>query len=279
MTLRQEDLTSWPLNLFAPTFVENLQYAQKVVISRHFRPTLGSMNQSEPKDIVIYDQTESCPYLEGRTARMPLRMPIGKITLAEADRRLAEGHRRTGEFVYQTCCPRCTACEPLRIPVARFHYSRNARRVLAKGDRQLQQNVGPLICDARRLSLFNRHRLQRGLAQNEASIDQVEYEWGFVKTCFDSFEISYWDQDRLVAVAICDRGKTSLSAVYTFFDPDYTGHSLGTYSIFKQIEFCQQQGLQYLYLGYYVAGSPHMEYKGRFLPQERLIDGVWQEFS
>ena len=42
-------------------------------------------------DIVIIDETEACPYLEGETARMPLRMPIGKITHEQADVRLAEG--------------------------------------------------------------------------------------------------------------------------------------------------------------------------------------------
>ena len=36
-------------------------------------------------DIVIIDETEACPYLEGETARMPLRMPIGKITHEQAD--------------------------------------------------------------------------------------------------------------------------------------------------------------------------------------------------
>ena len=47
-------------------------------------------------DIVIIDEQEPCPYLEGETARMPLRMPVGKINLDEADERLADGHRRTG---------------------------------------------------------------------------------------------------------------------------------------------------------------------------------------
>ena len=106
------------------------------------------MKPTKATDIVIIDETESCPYLEGKTARMPLRMPLGKITLDEADQRLAEGHRRTGEFVYQTNCPDCTACEPIRLDCFEFQFSRNQRRALNKGNRKFRQETGPLQSDA-----------------------------------------------------------------------------------------------------------------------------------
>ena len=94
-----------------------------------------------------------------------------------------------------------------------------------------------------------------------------------------SFEMAYWQRDHLVALAVCDRTECSLSAVYTFYDPDLSDFGIGTYSILKQIEFCQQHDLSFLYLGYYIAQSPHMAYKSRFLPQERLIDGQWVLFE
>lgn len=229
-------------------------------------------------DIVIIDETESCPYLEGNTARMPLRMPMAKITLSQADQRLAEGHRRTGEFVYQTNCPNCSACEPIRLDCRDFQFSRNQRRSLHKGNRKFRQEIGPLKSDAQRIALFNKHRRLRGLAKPDTDIDLEEYVWGFVRSCFESFEISYWLEDELACLAVCDYGANSMSAVYTFFDPERKSDGLGTYSILKQIEYCQSHQLQYLYLGYYVAGSPHMEYKSRFTPNERLIDSQWVKF-
>jgi arginine-tRNA-protein transferase len=237
------------------------------------------MTAPEATDIVIIDENEKCPYLENEIARMPLRMPLGKVTLDEADRRLADGHRRTGEFIYQTNCPSCKACEPIRIDCNEFKFSRNQKRVLSRGNGRFRQSIGPLESDDTRVSLFNKHRRMRGLAKRETNIDIEEYVWGFVRSCFESFEISYWLDDELICLAVCDAGKNSLSAVYTFFEPELKSDSVGTYSILKQIEYCQQRELQYLYLGYFVAESPHMKYKSRFVPNERLIDGRWQRFT
>lgn len=206
---------------------------------------------------------------------MPLRMPVGKVSLREADERLADGHRRTGEFVYKTNCPTCKACQPVRIDCQEYLFSRNQKRVIRRNDQELQMKIGPLVADQQRVALFNKHRRTRGLAKRDHDIDTEEYIWGFVRSCFDSFELTYWLKDQLVCLAVCDRGQTSMSAVYTFFDPDMQQQSLGTYSILKQIEHCRERELKYLYLGYFVENSPHMVYKQRFLPQDRLIDGEW----
>ena len=230
-------------------------------------------------DIVIIDEPEACPYLPNQIARMPLRMPLTKISPAETDSRLALGHRRTGEFIYQTSCPNCQACEPLRIDVSEFKLSKNLKRVLSRGDRKLQQRINEMRGDQERANLFNLHRQKRNLAKRDTDIDLEEYIWGFVKSCFQSFEMTYWLDGRLVGVAICDMGLKSMSAVYTFYDPDLTGDSIGTYSILKQIQYCQQKKIRFLYLGYYVEDCSHMKYKSRFSPHSRLIDGQWVRFE
>ena len=237
------------------------------------------MTRSDFGDIVVFDRTEPCPYLEGEVARMPMRMPIGRISLWQTDWRLAAGHRRTGEFIYQTRCPSCNACQPARVVCNDYVFSKNAKRVLAKNDPLFKQTFSPPSSDTDRIALFNLHRRDRGLANNDSDIDHEGYEWGFVRSCMNSFEIAYWQEDQLVCVALCDLGKTSLSAVYTFYDPKFADNSIGTYSILKQIQYCQKRGLEHLYLGYYVQDSPHMRYKARFAPQDRLINGQWKRFE
>ena len=68
-----------------------------------------------------------------------------------------------------------------------------------------------------------------------------------------------------------------LSMVYSYYDPAIAGRSLGTFMILDHIERARRMGLPYVYLGYWVNGSPKMAYKARFLPQERLNRDGWVE--
>ena len=79
----------------------------------------------------------------------------------------------------------------------------------------------------------------------------------------------------LIAVALTDVLGDGLSMVYSFFEPDESARSLGTFMVLDHIARAQQLGLAYVYLGYWVRGSGKMDYKGRFLPQERLLPEGW----
>jgi len=148
-----------------------------------------------------------------------------------------------------------------------------------RGDALLTLKVGPPAVDRARVRLFNLHRDMRGLASDDWPLEEKSYEEFLVDTCCETLEFSYWHADRLVAVAIADAGRDSLSAVYCFYDPGFRLLSLGTYSILRQVAFCRETNRRYLYLGFFIAESPHMSYKARFKPHERLIGGEWTEFS
>jgi arginyl-tRNA--protein-N-Asp/Glu arginylyltransferase len=84
---------------------------------------------------------------------------------------------------------------------------------------------------------------------------------------------------QLLAVALTDVLSDGLSMVYSFFDPDAADRSLGTQMILDHIERAKRMGLAYVYLGYWVPGSRKMDYKGRFLPQERLMPSGWSRIE
>jgi arginine-tRNA-protein transferase len=233
----------------------------------------------EPLETVVFDGISRCPYLPGEAARLPHRQPARPLTPVEFDARLAQGDRRAGPLLYRPACPRCQACEPIRIEVARFSPRTTQRRTKRQGDRLLTvERIRPVV-DPERVDLFNAHGMFRGLKQWDEPIDAVGYAEFLTETCCDTWELSYRHDGRLVAVAIVDCGATALSAVYCFYDPLFQAVSLGTYSVLKEIEWCQQTGRTHLYLGYYIAPSPHMSYKALFRPHERLIDGHWQWFE
>jgi len=47
--------------------------------------------------------------------------------------------------------------------------------------------------------------------------------------------------------------------------------------ILDHIRRARDRGLPYVYLGYWVEGSPKMDYKVRFQPQEHLGPQGWQQ--
>jgi arginine-tRNA-protein transferase len=82
-------------------------------------------------------------------------------------------------------------------------------------------------------------------------------------------------RDRLVGVSVVDRGFSSLSAVYCYYDPALARYSLGTYAILREIQLCRAWGMRYLYLGLYVEGSEPMAYKAKFFPHQQRRLGRW----
>lgn len=229
-------------------------------------------------EIVVYDLEESCPYLEGRTARLPLRLQAEPLVGRRLDSALAAGDRRVGRLVYRPSCPRCSACEPVRLPVQDFRRSRSQRRVC-----RLNADLGvsfhrPSIAPWH-LALFNRHRLERGLDQERGPLDARAYRSWFLTTCTETLEMRFALKDRVVGVGIVDVGSEAVSAGYFYWDPDEYRRSLGVYSVLAQVAWARQTGRRYLYLGYYVAECRRLAYKATFGDHERLVDGRWRPFE
>ena len=79
----------------------------------------------------------------------------------------------------------------------------------------------------------------------------------------------------LAAVCLTDVLSDGVSMVYSFFDPDLERDSLGSYIILDHVALAAEQGLPYVYLGYWVPGSAKMDYKARFQPLEIFAEGRW----
>ena len=233
----------------------------------------------EPPERIVLDELMRCPYLPGRTARLPLRLPARRLRPQELAQRLAAGDRRQGVLLYRPSCPTCEACEAIRLDVREYRPSKTQQRIFTRGEARLTTTVGPPAYSVEKVALYNRHKIERRLLTSDGLIDRDGYEQFLVDTCADTIELTYRHRGTLIGVAIADRAADALSAVYCFYDPSYARFSPGVYSILKQLELCRAWKLRYLYLGLYVAECRAMAYKGRYLPHERLIDGAWRRFD
>lgn len=232
----------------------------------------------DPPELLVHDDPITCPYLPEETARLPLRLPIVRLSRAQLDARLERGERRQGRLVYTTACPRCHACEAIRIPVRDFVHGRRHRRVWRRGLAAIETTVGEIHADPRRVWLYNRHKALRGL-DTSSPITLEGYRVLLADSPCESFEIRYSVAGELAGIAIVDRAEHGLSAVYCCYDPAHGRLSLGVYSILYQIELCRAWGLDYLYLGLTIERCKAMVYKQRYFPHERLIHDQWQRFE
>ena len=125
-------------------------------------------------------------------------------------------------------------------------------------------------------ALYTRYLRQRHAGGGMDEPEEHQYLDFLTAAWCDTRFLEFRLDSRLVAVAVTDVLDDALSAVYTFFDPDLAGRGLGRYAVLRQIARARTEGRRWLYLGYWIAESPKMAYKGQYRPLERYTEGAWR---
>jgi leucyl-tRNA---protein transferase len=222
-----------------------------------------------------------CGYLPDQTWRLEYEL-VSALTPAEYLQRMLQGWRRFGSSLFRPRCPACTACRSIRVLVERFHPNRNQRRVRKANERDIRLRIGAPCVTRAKLDLYDRYHLHQAEAKGWPPHDPRDiagYVHSFVDNPFPTQEWCYYKGNRLVGVGYVDDLPGGLSAIYFFYDPAERDQSLGTWNVLSLIDQAAARRIPYLYLGYYVAGCPSMEYKVRFAPNQLLgPDGQWHDF-
>ena len=217
---------------------------------------------------------------------------------------ISHGWRRYGRELYRMACPGCNICIPLRINAEKIRLSSSLKKILRLNS-DLQIVVKPPSFNAEHFELWKsysklKHFSGPGDLTEEVYCGLFE-PWSLI---LEYREMAA--QNRLVAVSHIDPLPDGISSVYFSFAPEAKDRSLGFFSImaeayiaasaahllkgkFVSIETeavvsyysnrenaCKNSG--WYYLGFWVPGSPKMEYKARISPFEIALP-EWHEFG
>ncbi|MNE23194.1 arginyl-tRNA-protein transferase [compost metagenome] len=225
-----------------------------------------------------------CPYLPGQFERKVFaNLPFSDG--ADVNDALTQaGFRRSQNIAYRPACEACAACVSVRIPVAGFQLSRSRRRILAR-NADLSRDLVEAEATMEQFDLLRRYLTVRHPGGGMSDMGWLDYvsmvEDTAVRTHLIEYRLPSQDDGpgRLVGVCLTDLLHDGLSMVYSFFDPDLERRSLGRFAILDHLDQAQTVGLPYVYLGYWVQGSPKMDYKAEFRPLEALRPWGWERLE
>ena len=212
-----------------------------------------------------------CPYLPGKMERKLFTHLSGRRASMLHQLLSDNGFRRSQNLIYRPACEGCNSCQSVRIVTREFATNKRFRRV-KRANLDIVVTVQPTVATMEQYELFKRYLDARHAGGGMTQMSYQDYEYMVEDTPVQSVLVEYrlaeLPDNPLVAVALTDVMPDGLSMVYSFYDPDLTHRSIGTFLILDHIEQVRSAGLDYVYLGYWVKDSPKMAYKGDYRPLE-----------
>ncbi len=221
-----------------------------------------------------------CPYLPGRIERKVFTHLIGSDARQLNSQLSQSGFRRSQNIAYRPACDGCSSCVSVRVCVSEFEWTPGFRKI-AKRNEDLDSEVVQAKATSEQYFPFRAYIDHRHADGGMADMTVLDFaamvDDSFVDSRLVEYRIKVGDESRapLVACVLTDTLNDGLSMIYSFYEPELSDRSLGTYMILDHVRRAERLGLSYLYLGYWVNGSRKMHYKSRFLPQERLTAEGW----
>jgi len=231
------------------------------------------MNEQIPARVGLTQEFD-CSYLPNKQEQLLVILDPSCYSTDKFESLLGLGFRRSGNQIYRPHCPICSACNSVRVLAQDFIPSKSQKRKLNKAKNQFEVKYSTQE-RPEYYPLYSKYITMRHQDGSMYPPEKEQFQSFLLCSWLKITFIELWHQDTLAAVAVTDCMNSSISAIYTFFDPDFEHYSLGSVMILEQLKFAKEQNKQYVYLCYQIDECDKMKYKTQFLPAQKQLNDEW----
>ena len=223
-------------------------------------------------------EKHECSYIKQQSATTLFVNPDINLQPQHYNFLATKGFRRSGNNIYRPHCESCSYCIPVKLDVNSFEASKQQRRCWNK-NKDINVFSHPAQYNEEHFQLYSRYLQARHTNEGMDPFSKIAYKDIINSQWCHSELLELRLAKQLVAVAVIDKLKDGLSAVYTFFEPELSKRSLGILSIQHEIALVKKRQLKWLYLGYWNPASQKMSYKTRFQPLQYFFNNDWHSIN
>lgn len=218
--------------------------------------------------------------------------PVQSLSPSSMDELLANGYYRNG---LDACAGSVrymggswASALMLRVRLRDFEWKKRLRKLLRNNAEKFQFQFQLFQPTPEKEALWQQFKSGVHGWQHIPSLE-THLLRGQPATSFNTWELGVYEGTKLVAISIFDRGERSISSLEAAYDTAYRKFSLGVYTMLLEIEFCQNEGFDFYYPGFFPKDNPMFEYKLRpgnieffrvetrkWLPLEKIASSDWK---
>ena len=227
--------------------------------------------------IFLLTKASECPYI---TSRIEKRLATDISTNNHLHDELSlSGFRRVENWMYRPTCDNCSECKAYRVNIKKFIFSKSFKRILRK-NHLISGTIKQNKVKEEYYKIFKKYQENRHYGGSMSLMDYDDLKTMIETSPINTNVIEYRNENgSLIGVMLYDTQADGLSAVYSFYDPEYNKNSVGNFMILNLIQLGLEMKLKYLYLGYFINSVDGMNYKKKFFPSEIYQDGKWSPFK
>lgn len=206
------------------------------------------------------------------------------LSASRLDTHLASGWFRSCNYLhkFKIICieAEVSSVVNIRLDLNNYIPPKRMRKIKNRVERNFITRVRPAIITQEKEALYHNHKA-RFKGHVFESLQHIIYE-DPNRPIFDTYEVSVYDGNKLIAFSFFDLGNTSVASIIGIFDENYSSYSLGTYTMLAEAVYGQHISKRFYYPGYILTKNHSFDYKlkiGEMMFYDGGGSGRWKNFA